>query len=211
MNRKFISKSNFVFRKVLNSEDCLDILKNFIENILDIKIQEIILNPYLQKREKYLPSEENFGIADVRIKTDENEEINVGIQVIDGKYIQTKMLMYYEQIHQNQLEHEDKREFARTITINILDFIYFESFKYDKKIDIKCSSKYVRLEEIELHIIELPKFTYTNSDNLTEKEQWIAYLKGGNNKLLEKIKNKNKYIEKLDNLVEKYWEEEKME
>lgn len=211
MNRKFVSKSNFVLRRVLNSEDCLDILKNFIENILDLNIKEITLNPYLHNKAQYLPKEENFGIADVRIKTDENEEINVGIQFIDGEYIQTKMLMYYEQIHLNQLEHSDGREFARTITINILDFIYFASFKYDKKINIKCSDKYIKLEEVELHVIELPKFTYTNSNNLTEKEQWIAYLKGCNNKLLEKIKKGNKYIEKLDNILEKYWAEEKME
>ena len=49
------------------------------------------------------------------------------------------------------------------------------------------------------------------SNNLTEKEQWIAYLKGCNNKLLEKIKKENKYIEKLDNILEKYWTEETME
>ena len=34
MNRKFISNSNYVFRKILNSEESLSILKNFIEAIL---------------------------------------------------------------------------------------------------------------------------------------------------------------------------------
>ena len=83
MNRKFISNSNYVLRKVLNNEDCLDILKDFIEAILDINVEEIELNPYLKKIYNYLPKEENFGIADVRVRTDENEEINVGIQFID--------------------------------------------------------------------------------------------------------------------------------
>ena len=127
MNRKFISNSNYVFRKILNSEDCLGIIKNFIEAILDIKIKEIELNPYLKQKENYLPREENFGIADVRIHTYENEEMNVGIQFIDGIYVQTKMLMYYSQIHLNQLEYGDNREFAKTITINLLDFNYFSS------------------------------------------------------------------------------------
>ena len=53
MNRKFISNSNYVFRKILNSEESLSILKNFIEAILNIKIKEIELNPYLTKKEKY--------------------------------------------------------------------------------------------------------------------------------------------------------------
>ena len=77
MNQKFVSNSNYVFRRILNSEDCLDILKNLIEAILDINIKEISLNPYLKKIEKYLPKEENFGIADVRVTTAENEEINI--------------------------------------------------------------------------------------------------------------------------------------
>ena len=60
MNQKFVSNSNYVFRRILNSEDCLDILKNLIEAILDINIKEILLNPYLKKIEKYLPKEENL-------------------------------------------------------------------------------------------------------------------------------------------------------
>ena len=93
MNRKFISNSNHVYRKILNHENCLRILKDLIQSILDINIKEIELNPYLVKKSRYLPKEENFGIADVRIRTYENEEINVGIQFLDGIYIQTKMLM----------------------------------------------------------------------------------------------------------------------
>ena len=119
MNKKFISNSNNVLRKILNNEDCLEILKDFIESILDITIKDIELNPYLEEKAQYLPKEENFGIADVRIRTDENEEINIGIQFIDGIYVQTKMLMYYAQIHLNQLEYDERREFSKNITINL--------------------------------------------------------------------------------------------
>lgn len=211
MNQKFVSNSNYIFRKILNSEDCLDILKNFIESILEINIEEISLNPYLKKIERFLPKEENFGIADVRVKTAENEEINIGIQFIDGIYVQTKMLMYYSQIHLNQLEYGDNREFAKTITINLLDFKYFSSKEYQKTIKIKTNEGNIKLEELEMYTIELPKFKCYSEDNMTEKEQWLEYLKGTNENKLEKIKNKNKYIERLDELVEKYWIEEKME
>lgn len=211
MNQKFVSNSNYIFRKILNSEACLDILKNFIESILEINIEEISLNPYLKKIERFLPKEENFGIADVRVKTTENEEINIGIQFIDGIYVQTKMLMYYSQIHLNQLEYGDNREFAKTITINLLDFKYFSSKEYQKTIRIKTNEGNIKLEELEMYTIELPKFECYNKNNMTEKEQWLQYLKGTNENTLEKIKNKNKYIERLDELVEKYWLEEKME
>lgn len=209
MNRKFISNSNYVLRKVLNNEDCLEILKDFIESILDINIREIKLNPYLKEKAKNLPKEENFGIADVRIKTDD-EEMNVGIQFIDGIYIQTKMLMYYAQIHLNQLEYHDKREFTKTITINLLDFNFFLTYQYDQVIKIKSNEGNINLEELEMHVIELPKFTIKNLDNMNRKEEWIAYFRGCENNVLEKIKN-NKNIALLDKLLEKYWIEEKME
>ena len=211
MNRKFISNSNYVLRKILNNEDCLDILKDFIESILSITIEEIELNPYLEKKSKYLPKEEKFGIADFRIRTNEKQEINVGIQFIDGMYIQTKMLMYYAQIHLNQLEYNEKREFVKTITINLLDFKYFSTLGYDKVIRINSNEDNIKLDEIEMHVIELPKFTSNNLNNMTKKEEWIEYLKGCENKLLEKIKNNNKNIALLDKLTEKYWFEEKME
>lgn len=211
MNRKFISNSNYVLRKVINNEACLEILKDFIETILNINIKEIELNPYLEEKSKYLPKEENFGIADVRITTDENEEMNVGVQFIDGIYIQTKMLMYYSQIHLNQLEYDEKREFAKTITINLLDFKYFSSPEYDKVIKIKSNEGNIKLEELELYVIELPKFICGNLENMSKKEEWITYLKGCDKKTLEKIKSNNKNIKLLDELIEKYWTEEKME
>lgn len=207
MNRKFISNSNYVFRKVLNNEQCVDILKDFIGAILNIEIEEIELNRYLSENEKYLPKEENFGIADVRIRTKENEEINVGIQFIDGIYIQTKMLMYYAQIHLNQLEYDNKREFARTITINLLDYKYFSTKGYEQMIKIKTNEGDIQLEEVEMYVLELPKYICKNPNNKTPKDEWIEYLKGSI--ATEKIKNKN--IKKLDELVEKYWLEEKME
>lgn len=207
MNRKFVSNSNYVFRKVLNNEQSVDILKDFIEAMLNIKIEEIELNRYLNKKEKYLPKEENFGIADVRIKTKDDEEINVGIQFIDGIYIQTKMLMYYAQIHLNQLEYDSKREFARTITINLLDYKYFSTKGYEQMIKIKTNEGDIQLEEVEMYVLELPKYICKNSNNKTRKDEWIEYLKG--NITTEKIENKN--IKKLDELVENYWLEEKME
>lgn len=211
MNRKLIANSNLVLRRVLNKETNLDIIKNFIESILDIEIKEIELNPYLIHINKYLPKEENFGIADVRIMTNENEELNVGIQFVDGIYIPTKMLMYYSQIHLNQQEYDKKREFVKTITINLINFKYFNSEDYHKIIKIDSNEKDIKLEELELHVIELPKFALKNKENMNPKEQWIMYLNGCDNDYLNKIKNENSNIEKLDMLIEKYWMEEKME
>lgn len=211
MNRKFVSKSNLVLRNVLNNENSLDILQNFIESILKIKIQKIRLNPYLKIRSKFLPSEENFGIADVRITTTNNEELNVGIQFIDGIYVQNKLLLYYAQIHTNQLIYDENRKIAKTITINILDFSYFNTTDYHKIIKIGDNEQLNYLEKLELHIIELPKYKYDIKRKLSEEEAWIGYLVGNRIDLIKKITAQNEKIKKLDKLLDNYWKLEKME
>lgn len=212
MNSKFIAKSNYLLRKVLNSNDALDILKDFIESILRIKIQEIFLNQYLTKKSKYLPTEENFGIADVRIKTEDNEEMNVGIQFIDGMYIQTKLLLYYAQIHTNQIEYGDNRRIVKTTTINILNQNYYETYCYHKKIHIVDINKEIEDEEdILLHVIELQKYQPMFLHNLNKEEQWMTYLKGDNVEEVERVKRMNYKINKLDLMIDNYWKNEKIE
>lgn len=212
MNRKFVSKSNYVLRKVLNSTSNIDILKDFIESILNLKIIKIYLNSYVSNRANYLPEEENFGIADVRIVLENREEVNVGIQIIDGYYIQTKLLLYYAQIHANQLEQSEYSQIVKTITINILDFIYFSSNDYHKKILIRDNPKDKETcENLELHILELKKFHSKEVEQMSHEEAWMTYLIGENQKKIDKIKEKYKEIQKLDNLLDTYWNQEKME
>lgn len=216
MNQKFIAKSNYLLRKVLNSENNLDILQDFVEAILNVNIQKIFLNPYLNIKSKQLPAEENFGIADMRIKTKENQEFNVGIQFIDGIYIQTKLLLYYAQIHSNQIEYKDNRKITNTVTINILNQNYYDSFSYHKIIQMKSTNKGIennelKDEEILLHVIELPKYQPIFLHNLNKEEQWITYLKGDNAEEIERVKRMNYKINKLDILIDNYWEKEKIE
>ncbi len=209
MNRKFVGKSNFVLRRVLNTKENIDILKEFIEVMLNLKIKEAKINPYLEKMKEHLPAEENFGIADLRIKTTENEERNVGIQIIDGEHVLTKMLLYYAQIHGNQLEYDEDRKIAKTNTINILDFVLNKDLDYHSRMIVsEGTMTNVINDYLEIHILQLPKFQIEDSENITLKQAWMSYLKGENS--IEAIK-KSKQIKKLDWLLEKYWKEEVME
>ena len=61
---------------------------------------------------------------------------------------------------------------------------------------------------LEMHVIELPKFKINENKEITLKEAWISYLKGEN---IEKAIRKSEKIKKLDNLVNRYWQDEVME
>ncbi len=209
MNRKFVAKSNFVLRRVLNTQKNVDILKELIEVIFQIKVKEAKINPYLKEIEDSLPAEENFGIADLRIKTEENEERNIGIQIIDGEHVLTKMLLYYAQIHGNQLEYDENREIVKTMTINILDFIFTKEMNYHSRMILREEKMTnVMSDCLEIHILELPKFKRILNKEMTLKDAWMSYLKGEN---IEEAIKKSEKIKKLDDLLKKYWREEVME
>ena len=107
MNRFFIENSNTTLRKILNKEEHLDIVQNLIESILGIKIKKIILRPYLRSKAKYLPKEDKYGVVIVRVVDQDNKEHNIGIQFMDGLYLQEKILTFGMSIHVNQVEYED--------------------------------------------------------------------------------------------------------
>ncbi len=203
MNRKFIKNSNKILRKILNSDNCLDILKNIVESFLNIKIQKIQINQSLENKNSKL-----YGIVDMRVTT-KDEELNVGIQIIDGDYIQNKMFLYYAKIHSNQIFYNDGRKIARTATINILDMPFFSSNKYHKIIKIKTNLINDNiLETMELHVVELPKFDSQLNNESSNEKLWTAYLKGDSEENVNFAKNKNMQIRKLDSLLEEYWRKE---
>lgn len=211
MNPKLITKRNYVLRKVFYSTNNLSILQDLIESFLAISIQDISLNPYLAKQAKHLPAEENFGIADVRIQTKEKEEKNIGIQFLEGKYITTKLLMYYAQIHYYQLEHPNHKKIVKTITLNFLDDTYDNQYRYHQKLRLKRENEAeIPEEEAEFHVIELPKFQAIGLERLTRKEEWMMYLKGENEQEIKQAKRTNEKIYQLDLLVDEYWKKEKM-
>ena len=166
----------------------------------------------MKNKEKYLPSEEKFGIADVRIKTQDNEELNIGIQFVDGYFVENKLLLYYLQIHSNQLEYCSKRKFTKTITINLLDFNFFKSENYHKKLFINTNpDSKGKSEKLEIHVIELPKFNNKKIININRESAWMMYLCGDNKELTSKIINIYEKINKLNDLLNKYWQGEVME
>lgn len=209
MNRFFIENSNTTLRKIFNKEENLDIVQNLIESILNLKVKEIVLRNYLGTKVKYLPKEEKYGIVNVRIVDENDREYNVGIQIMDGLYVQEKILTFGMSIHVNQIEYENHNEKADTITINFLDFKGFKTGSFHKVITLLEGKDYNSLrlrDEIKLHAIELPNFLKEKIE--TQEDEWIIYMKGENEELIENVKEKNQFIKKLDDILLDYWKKE---
>ena len=209
MNRFFIENSNTTLRKILNNEENLDIVQNLIEAILNLKVKKIILRPYLKEESIYLPKEDKYGIIIVRIIDEEDKQYNVGIQIMDGLYLQEKILTFGMSIFLNQTQYDDYNDKVDTLTINLLGFNGFRTKAFHKVITFLEGDDYDNLnlrDEIKLHAIELPKFNKNTIE--TKEDEWITYIKGEDLKLIDEIKEKNQYIKKLDDLLLDYWKNE---
>ena len=209
MNRLFIENSNTTLRKILNNEENLDIVQNLIEAILNLKVKKIILRPYLKEKLMYLPKEDKYGIIIVRIIDEEDKQYNVGIQIMDGLYLQEKILSFGMSIYLNQTQYDDYNDKVDTLTINFLGFNGFRTKAFHKIITFLDGDDYDNLnlrDEIKLHTIELPKFNKNTIE--TKEDEWITYIKGEDSKLIDEIKEKNQYIKKLDDLLLDYWKNE---
>lgn len=194
MNQKFIKDSNSILRHIFQNKENTNILKDLIETILNIQISQIILRK----------NENNEGIVETRVILKNNEEMNIGVQSINGGYIQSKIFLYATKIHSNQTEYKEYSNLVKTVTINILDTEYFSTNSFHKIINFN-NEKNIS-EDIEFHILELPKFKKTN---LQSKEDfWMAYLKGHNKNLSQIAKSKNKQIKDLDKCLKEFWESE---
>lgn len=97
------------------------------------------------------------------------------------------------------------------MTINILDFNVFSSMSYHKKILIKKEGN-IEDDKIEMHVLELKKFLIMpNKLSLTKKEQWMTYLIGDDKIKIDQILRKNDKIYKLNELLNSFWNKEKIE
>ena len=196
MNRKIIADSNSVLRKIFKDEGNIDVLKDLIETILNVEIKEISLVKNLYYSLVY---KEVKGIAEVKITTTDEEKILVGMQIIDGFYIQNKMVLYQAQL---QINEEVYKYVTKTVTINILDDEYFEVTDYKKQIQVKTVGAVSSEKFGEIYLIQLKKFDGKNCDE--KEKEWIEYLK-------EEIQEpKNEKIKKLDNLLDDYWKNEEL-
>lgn len=194
MNRKIIADSNSVLRKIFKDEENIDVLKDLIETILNVEIKEINLIKNLYYSLIY---KEVKGIAEVKITTTDEEKILVGMQIMDGFYIQNKMVLYQAQL---QLNEEVYKDVTKTVTINILDDEYFDVTDYKKQIQVKTVGAVSSKKFGEIYLIQLKKFDGKNYDE--KEKEWIEYLK-------EEIQEpKNEKIKKLDNLLDDYWKNE---
>jgi predicted transposase/invertase (TIGR01784 family) len=154
-------KNDLVFKLLFGESKRLNILRSFLQAVLDLPAEEyghlVIVDPHL-KREY---PEDKLGVLDIKIHTTTGKVIDVEIQVGPRSHIWERVLFYAARLTTEQLKSGlDYKEIKKAISIIIADWDltvkdsghYHHRFRlYDEKTGHRFPDLF------EINTLELPK------------------------------------------------------
>ena len=201
--------SDYVFKRIFGQEENKSALKDFLESILDISIQEIQINNPEIAKDFY---DSKYGVLDLKVTLDENIIVNIEMQLHNEYNMEQRSVYYMASTYAMQLgEGSPYTDCKKVIVINILNFIYykrncyhsiarmkFEPAEENEKVDLGYGPEDEYASEyLEMHMIELPKFKKKNPEVSNRLEQWLWLFIGGEEEV-QKASKVNKEIERIN-------------
>lgn len=177
---------DIAFKKIFGIEENKDLLISLINSIVseEDQVSEItLLNPYNPKSFK----RDKLSILDIKAKGVEGKRFNIEIQISDEADYDKRALYYWAKLYTEQLKsREDYSTLSKAIGIHILNFTsILESMKYHNVFHItEKDSDFKYFRDLELHTIELKKFSNNESVELSDivakiknsLDMWVAFL-----------------------------------
>ena len=207
--KKILSpKLDVVFQALFGEVGSERITKNFLETILNKKIEKIDLskNPILRREFK----DDKLGVLDILAELDGKERCNIEMQLVNSKSIIERILYYWSRLYSRQIKiGQDYNLLERTIIILITDFKIegLEELGYHStwKIIEAKGRKRILTEKLEIDIIELPKIEGKEKES-GRLLDWLYFLENPKSRRvtekMEESKEIKEAVEKLDSLSE---------
>ena len=214
--RKLLSpKLDVIFQALFGEVGSERITKKFLEVILDKKLEEVDLSRNIVLRRENL--EDKMRVLDVFVKINQEEYCNVEMQMIEKDKLIERILYYWSRIYGRNLKSsQDYIELKKTIGVLIVNFEIkkLKELGYHSKWKIieEEKRKLILTEDLEIHIIEIPKIY-----NIKEKEQeeelvkWINFIENPESKKVEEYMKENKELKEAKEKLEVMSEDEKMQ
>lgn len=208
MKKTLSPKLDVVFQALFGEVGSERITKNFLETILNKKIEKIDLskNPILRRGFK----DDKLGVLDILAELDGKEKCNIEMQLVNSKSIIERILYYWSRLYSRQMKiGQDYNLLERTIIILITDFKIegLEELEYHStwKIIETEGRKRILTEKLEIDIIELPKIEGKEKES-GRLLDWLYFLENPKSRRvtekMEESKEIKEAVEKLDSLSE---------
>jgi predicted transposase/invertase (TIGR01784 family) len=179
-------KVDIAFKKIFGVEENKDLLISLINSIVGVEDQVAdvtLLNPYNPKSFKT----DKLSILDIKAQGVDGKRFNIEIQISDEADYDKRALYYWAKLYTEQLKSSQGYDkLSKAIGIHILNFTSIpETKNYHNVFHIKeKSNNLIYFKDLELHTIELNKFTSDTSEELsdlvakikTSLDVWSAFL-----------------------------------
>jgi predicted transposase/invertase (TIGR01784 family) len=177
---------DIAFKKIFGVEENKDLLISLINSIVSQEDQVsgvTLLNPYNPKNFR----NDKLSILDIKAEGCDGKRFNIEIQISDEADYDKRALYYWAKLYTEQLKTtEDYSKLSKAIGIHILNFTSIpEVEKYHNVFHIaEKESGVLYFKDLELHTIELKKFTKDSEEKLTDiiakirnsLDMWVAFL-----------------------------------
>lgn len=183
---KINPRVDIAFKKIFGVEENKDLLISLINSIVgeEDQVAEVtLINPYNPKNFR----EDKLSILDIKAKGRDGKRFNIEIQISDEADYNKRALYYWAKLYTEQLKaNEDYSYLSKAIGIHILNFTSIpEVEKYHNVFHItEKETGLLYFKDLELHTIELKKFTDNSHEELAEilskihnsLDMWVAFL-----------------------------------
>jgi predicted transposase/invertase (TIGR01784 family) len=191
-------KVDFVFKLIFGDEKNKDVLVAFLSAVLKLPKEEFkgieLLNTELLKEFK----EDKKGILDVRVRTKNNEHIDIEIQVLPTQFMAERSLFYWSKMYRSQVgPGETYDKLKKCIAINIVDFERIPLEKIHTKFHIlEDETGYKLTDVLEIHFLELPKLARLSTIKDIDDPilEWLKFIDAKSKEGMEMLAEKNENI-----------------
>jgi len=176
-------KIDIAFKKVFGSERSGDLTAALINAVREPPpehrvIEVEFLNPYSDR----MALDDKLSILDVKARDQSAWIYDLEMQMLVLAALSPRALYYWAKSYAEQLSAgEDYTRLRRTISICFVNGVVFrDSAQYHTCFRLLDPSGELCLtEDLEIHIIELPKFRKTLAELKTDLDFWLYFLKNG--------------------------------
>jgi len=174
-------KVDYAFKHLLGREATRPILIDVLDKILEPApghhIQDLeLLNPFNPKE----TLDDKLSILDIKARDQSGRQFNVEMQMLAFRSYEKRILYYGTRLHQQQLhEGEEYWELKPTISISFLGHVLFPQVP-DHHLRFRLleeSHHFPLTEDMEFHLLELPKFTKSEAQLTSGLDIWLYFLR----------------------------------
>ena len=167
---------DYIFKRVFGKKGNEDILKDLLESILEIKIEqiEVIVGSEIEKEK----IKEKIGIIDLKATINKETTVDIEIQVKDYHNMIERSTFYIAGLYHTGLKRVERYEKNnKVIGINILMFNIFKWKKFHSKGILKENElNEIMTDKLELHFLELPKIIKNSEEGNKRLRQWLEFI-----------------------------------